>query len=513
MTEKIKKNLEIQSLLTKLSTYFLTIEDFDAQINYSLQLIGQYLQVSRVNIFENFDNNQKTRCTFEWCDEGIPSQKVHNQDINYKDVTEWKDLLLGDLIVCKSEINDFSENIKKMLERELVKSILVFPIFIKNHFFGFISIDECRKQRTWNENEIEFVKTISNIYSNAYERQKNYTSIKESEEKFRTIFNNSTDLIFITDFNNRFLEVNETAVNKLGYPKEYFSKITPQDISQKHQVNLIDKKIDEVKQSDHLLFGTNLTTQKRKLISIDAKSQIIHYNNKPVIMTIARDTTNEREEKRKHISTIIETEERERQRIAEDLHDGLGPLLSTIKMYINMLKNDKTLSHKRELLDYTSELIDESIGTTRQIAHNVMPNVLQDFGLSESIKEFCEKLNVTKALNINFDLDFNLPIDQNLQVALFRITKELINNTLKHAYAKNVEIILKAIKNNSRLQLQYSDDGIGFDIKKLSKKKSRGIGISNIREKVKSYNGTCRFSSKENKGLTVKINVPLDEFL
>lgn len=210
----------------------------------------------------------------------------------------------------------------------------------------------------------------------------------------------------------------------------------------------------------------------------------------------------------KVLNAIILTEEKERKRFSADLHDGLGPLLSTIKLYINSLKSKKyDEEQKANIVRNADSVIDEAILSTREIANNLMSNVLSDFGFIPAIESFIKQVQNTDAINIDFKLkNFESRLDQGMEIILFRTVKELINNTLKHAHAKN--IFIKLSYDRKFINLLYKDDGVGCDEKILNDQGSDGMGLRNIFSRLKSINGTYDFTGGSGKGFGLVIKVP-----
>jgi len=227
------------------------------------------------------------------------------------------------------------------------------------------------------------------------------------------------------------------------------------------------------------------------------------------LATIAQgqDITERKQTQEKILRAIIETEERERTRFAKDLHDGLGTLLSSINIYLSLIKSgDLKETEKQNMINYAKELLDEAILNTKEIADNLKPNIINRFGLIPSLKSFCEKINRTGVINITFHSDIKKEIKNEIEVALFRITKELINNTLKHASASKINIYL--MDERDFLTLTFQDNGTGFDTNKIiDRKETDGMGIQNIISRIKAINGTCKIES--NKGVGTKVIIKI----
>jgi two-component system, NarL family, sensor kinase len=221
----------------------------------------------------------------------------------------------------------------------------------------------------------------------------------------------------------------------------------------------------------------------------------------------------QKQTRRKMFGKIIETEEKERKRFAEDLHDWLGPLLSSVSLYVNELKSDRhQQNEKDEFLKYTNDLIDEAIKNTRSIANNLMPGILNDYGLVTAVDTFCIKLKKSGSINISLLSDKK---DQRyhpaIEITLYRVILEMINNTIKHAHATNISIDIN--DNDKMISVKYEDDGRGFDLERIMHDPKKGMGLNNIQNRVKSIGGSCTMVSEDGKGMQCFINVNYKKYI
>jgi len=207
------------------------------------------------------------------------------------------------------------------------------------------------------------------------------------------------------------------------------------------------------------------------------------------------------------LNAIIQTEEKERKRFAKDLHDGLGPLLSTVKMSVSTLAQLEHDRSSKEIVKNTEMVINEAIKSLKEISDNLSPHVLNNFGLARAIRNFTNKINATKVLHIK--LRSNLAderFESNIEVILYRVLCELINNTIKHARAKKIEIDLN--KDEKNLTIVYKDDGKGFQMDRLvNQPNNSGMGLSNIFSRINSLKGEIAIDSQPGKGTLVTIKV------
>lgn len=206
------------------------------------------------------------------------------------------------------------------------------------------------------------------------------------------------------------------------------------------------------------------------------------------------------------LNAIINTEENERKRFAKDLHDGLGPLLSTVKMSLSALGQRIKDPAGQEILLNTNHLVNESIATIKDISNNLSPHVLTNFGLTSAIGAFTAKINQTKAVEIDFKSNMDhVRLENEKEVVLYRATCELINNSILHSGASRIDVELN--KQEKIITLHFDDNGRGFDTSSLGKEDAKGMGLSNIETRVRNVEGVFVLESTPGKGMSALIKV------
>ncbi len=206
------------------------------------------------------------------------------------------------------------------------------------------------------------------------------------------------------------------------------------------------------------------------------------------------------------ISAIINTEENERKRFAKDLHDGLGPVISAIKMSLSALSERIKDPPGTLILNNTNHLINEAINTLKDISNNLSPHVLSNFGLSSALGAFTTKINQTKAIEIEFKSNMeNQRLESEKEVVIYRASCELINNSIRHSGASRIDIELN--KHEKFITLQFSDNGRGFDTSSLAGEDIKGMGLSNIETRVRSVDGVFVLESTPGKGTSALIKI------
>ena len=201
---------------------------------------------------------------------------------------------------------------------------------------------------------------------------------------------------------------------------------------------------------------------------------------------------------------MLEVQESERKRIASDLHDRLGSMLSTVKLYFGSVEEqiEKMKEQNKEHYNKANLLLDEACEEVRKISHDLISGELLKFGLLPALTQLCKTIEGANKLKINllfFGMDNRL--DNSVEIPVYRIIQELINNILKHSKATDVTIQLNKTENN--LNVVVEDNGIGFDIASVK----NGMGLKNIETRVNKFNGKLYVDSGKDKGTTTIIDI------
>jgi two-component system, NarL family, sensor kinase len=199
--------------------------------------------------------------------------------------------------------------------------------------------------------------------------------------------------------------------------------------------------------------------------------------------------------------------EQERTKMARELHDGLGSMLSGIKHSFSAMTKDFNLNDKQELLFHANlDKLNESIKELRNISHNMASDSLLKYGLENSLRDYCNNASLNSGIPVSFTaLDTkDLKITEEKSVHIFRIIQELFQNIINHSNAKNV--VVQISNNNKHLYITVEDDGKGFDLAET--KKRDGIGLRNIESRVKILKGDLDYKTSPGKGTSVLMTIP-----
>ncbi|MFP4547897.1 MAG: sensor histidine kinase [Fidelibacterota bacterium] len=227
-----------------------------------------------------------------------------------------------------------------------------------------------------------------------------------------------------------------------------------------------------------------------------------------IISNFIRNMQAEAEAKRnlnaRYLNSVITIQEKERQRIAEDLHDGLAPALSGAKHYFQAYRDARHSEEKYTIAEKLDAILKNAIREVTHIAHNTSPMVLNKFGLKGAIDELINNTVYLSGITVDYRGDELPRFAASIELSLYRILTELINNTQKHACAKSITLQTKF--DNKWLTIQYKDDGIGFDPGDVA---GRGMGLQNIQTRINGLNGTLAFQKKEQSGIAIRIKIPV----
>lgn len=329
--------------------------------------------------------------------------------------------------------------------------------------------------------------------------------VEESELKFKDIFDFSKDSIIITSNDYQIIMANKSTCTTFGYTHKDLINLSIKKLFKNDKE--IDEKLHMILRGE-MSVTDDIPMQKKdgSIFFTDVTATPLILDGESFFLCSIRDITERKQIQQQILRAIIETEENERKRVAQELHDGIGPILSTIKLFTETYLNSNNEEYKKEISKQLLSSINEALEQVSIISGSLSPQILVDFGLRIAIKKFIDKLNRISPLNISFRYNLKVCINSEIEITIYRIVIELINNTVKHARAKIVELSIDY--DDSNIIIEYSDDGIGFDYSKTLETVS-GMGLFNIQNRVKSLNGEISFNANENNRTKYSIKIPL----
>ena len=293
------------------------------------------------------------------------------------------------------------------------------------------------------------------------------------------------------NYYKQFKQVNDSLVNENAK-----NRIAELEI--KYEVERKEFEIERLNHANelHIIFA-----EKKRLQTIYIISGIILF---AILAFLVFWTRTNLLTQRKISQKTIETEEAERKRFSADIHDGLGPVLTGLKL---LLSSTSALNKEQEeSISKARYMVDEGVKDVRSIVNNMTPTTIENDPFAEVLLGFCNRMSCASGLEINISTcDIDGVLNSAYKITIYRVITELVNNTIKYAQAKKIDIQLE--KRNNKIHLIYSDDGVGFDIK--SARKKSGGGLNNINNRVLSLGGKWALFSKSKGGMKAEITLNL----
>jgi len=368
-------------------------------------------------------------------------------------------------------------------------------------------------------------KVTLSIIKDITERKKAEIELKDSEEKYRTLFNNTNDAVFVTLLTEGktygdFIEVNEIACKRLGYTKEEFLKLSPSAIVLPGYIDEFNKYNEKLRKESHVVYELVHRAKDNHQIFVEVSSHLFTYNGKPTVLSVARDITERKRAEKKLRKTSMRlrnlashlqsVREEERTTIAREIHDELGQVLTVLKIQITLLSN-KLRDDQKELkskLEYASGIIDSTVEKVQRITAKLRPNILDELGLIPAIEwqaqEFQEVTGIPCSLSLPGD---EIKLDEEKSTAIFRIFQEALTNVIRHSSAKKVSVSLNT--KNESLILKIKDNGLGINPEQISGTKS--LGIIGMKERALILGGEVTIEGIPGKGTEVTVEMPLND--
>jgi len=339
-------------------------------------------------------------------------------------------------------------------------------------------------------------------------------ALKESEDRFRSFFELTADLMVIADINGYFKDVNSSWTNILGYAKEdligkpYLEYIHPQDIDYTKQ--FIEEKLV---QGDTVLFFENRYLKK------DGEFLWLEWTSQPNFLkgytyAIARDITerkraeselkNSLEQLHQLTQHIDKVREEERVAISRELHDDLGQALTAVNIDMRLIKQNITNPDVISRINKVSALVGETIKAVQRLTSRLRPQIIDDLGLDAAIEWHTKEFSQRFGVKIKLDLDLNIIISPDASLTVFRIMQESLTNIARHSKATFVDI--KFARTNGKIHFRISDNGIGITENEIKSKKS--FGLIGMKERAASLGGTIEISYQKDVGTAILLTFP-----
>jgi PAS domain S-box-containing protein len=342
-------------------------------------------------------------------------------------------------------------------------------------------------------------------------------ALRQSEERYRELFENDKDAIYVHDLNGVYTSVNLAAENLSGYSRaEILGKPFWDFVSPEH-LRLVGenlrKKLEELGETNYELEIINRAGAR---VPVEVSSRLIYENGVAVgVQGSARDIT-ERKRAQQALLTysrrLLAAQEAERGRIARELHDQIGQMLTALKLNLHAIQSARNEGEASLLIENNLKMLDEALEQVRDLSVDLRPLLLDDLGLVTALRWYVDHQAQLTGLHAKFtsdSLDSDLRFSAELETACFRIAQEALTNVTRHAHAKHVTVRLS--RSRDYLILLIEDDGAGFDIEALRGHAlaSATLGLQGMEERAHAVGGRIKIDSATDKGTQVFVELPI----
>jgi PAS domain S-box-containing protein len=344
-----------------------------------------------------------------------------------------------------------------------------------------------------------------------YKREKTQNELKDSENRYRNVFGSSTDGFLILDKEGFIVDANPSALSIYGYSFKELINTNFNSLLAHDYKELFYQFMDKLKTDGNIMFDSVHIKKNGSMIYVEVRGSIFHFRNDQRILVTLTDITEKKksEQQRALLSRkIMIAQEEERARIARELHDELGQLITALHIELDWLKKKTGSSNKDSspLFENAIGLVEKSANELRTICKGLRPPLLDDLGLEPAIKllvtEFEEQSDIETNLNIKLP-EAIMPLNENIALCIYRILQESLTNIRKHSKALSVSISL--FTKDEELIMQIYDNGKGFDLSDFNEFK--GSGIAGMRERSNLINGKFEINSTPNDGSQIILRI------
>jgi len=360
---------------------------------------------------------------------------------------------------------------------------------------------------------------VAELEERISERKRAEEALRESEERYRELFENARDAIYVHDLEGNYISVNRAAETLSGYTREeILGRNFAEFVVGEHVQQVHECLFSKLEQSGETSYEVEVIAKDGRRVPVEVSSRAIYENGEIVgIQGTARDITERKQAQdtlRMFSRRLIEAQEDERRRIARDLHDQIGQALTAVKMNLHTIQRLCATPESMPRIKDNIDAVDEALRLVRDLSVDLRPPLLDDLGLATAlcwyVDRYAHRAGVTTEVQIelpNRDERFS----RDLETAFFRIAQEALTNVVRHARASHVSLQLTRTKTG--LEMVVQDDGVGFDPAALRKRAPRAatLGLLGMQERAHAAGGEIDIDSKISRGTTIRFTVPLED--
>ena len=515
--EALRHLVKSENLMASIATYFINLppDEIDAGINHALQAIGEFAGADRGYVFLLSDDGMEIDDAYEWCAAGIDPHIDDRKSLPLLRSSWWVEKLKWFETIHVPRVADLPPEASPQKETWLspaIQSVIAVPMVYGGSLIGFLSFSSERAEKTWREAGINLLKTVADTLVSALVRKRTEEALRESEGRFRALFENAPLCMFEVDLGQTpptVTRANRQAEQVYGWSSGEFAPVPMDKIVPPTAIPELARMVDALREGKTITLESINRRRDGSVfpVRVSAASETVADPSR-IIFTI-EDITAEKN-RRSEEKAIAE----ERRRIAREIHDGLAQNLAALRfrdrLWHKLVDTDPAQMHAE--LDELREILSASIREVRRSIFALRPIALDELGFFPALHRFTAEFGEQYQLYVNlriFGPEVRLP--SSLELTLFRVVQEALNNVGKHAQASTVWIRLD-VKATDAVALTIRDDGQGFDPASLSQAVRYGhLGLKQMRERVESASGTLSIQSQPGSGTKVRAVLPLEK--
>jgi len=359
---------------------------------------------------------------------------------------------------------------------------------------------------------------VAELEERIAERRRTEVALRESEERYRELFENARDAIYVHDLEGNYIRVNRATETLTGYKREQIVGHNFVEFVPAAHVRYVRESFGaKLAEQGETTYEVDVIAKDGRRVPVEVRSRAIYENGIMVgVQSTARDIIEHKlaqDALQMFSRQLIEAQEDERRRIARELHDRIGQVLTAVKMNLHTVQQASQASEVSCYIKDNIEAVDEALRLVRDLSVDLRPPVLDDFGLATALRWYVDRY--TKRTGLEVDVVIELP-DQNerfsreVETACFRIAQEALTNIVRHARAS--QVLLQLVKDGNDLLLSIKDNGVGFDLESLRKRAPRAatLGLISMQERALVAGGTIEIDSVISKGTEVRFELILE---
>ena len=358
---------------------------------------------------------------------------------------------------------------------------------------------------------------VAQLEERIAERNRVEAALRESEERYRELFENARDAMYVHDLEGTYISINHAAEKLSGYTRdEIIGHNFTEFISAEHVKHVRDSFCGKLATRGETTYEVEVIAKDGRRVPVEVSSRAIYENGVIVgVQGTARDIT-ERKQAQDALQMfsrqLIEAQEEERRRIARELHDQIGQVLTAVKMNLHTVQRVCNGTEEGAHLKDNIEAVDEALRLVRDLSVDLRPPLLDDLGLVTALRWYVDRYAKRTGIVAEVIIDLTDPnerFSRELETACFRIAQEALTNVVRHARARDVSVTLR--KEDAILVLSVKDDGIGFDHEALRKRAPRAatLGLLGMQERAHAAGGVVEVHSRISKGTEIRLKLPL----